>query len=948
MSAEDEEQCVSAEELRQRLYRSFKQKGVLDAVKTQLRNQLIVELQRESLPRASSETSASLLVLASDSLVIDHLQSSGYEYTLSVFYPECGISKDKVFSTKDILRLLRISPHSPVCRNLDLHSGQKGLLMTLLSELIDHRLQSRARDADTQTSDTPDYRESIVKKLQVIDEEYEVLRQKGQRWASVEAKLADYRKEMEEQAQAELKSKIQHFQEVEISRVRMEEREKCRQEVLELRRQLERNYEMKSEALMSREKNAIERLQKQQQMEETELHGQRQALLREIESVRSREAELRLRMEAFENSCKLHEEKMRSSEELLRKRELDVRKMEETYELKLNSEIRKHQLELKEDYGRRTKALTANESKNKEETARIQREAAVIDARREEHERVVSELSRVQEELESARGNVCALEQQNAALKEKLEGVSDYASVRSERVELQAEVRLLKKQLEESQEEKQRLRQELNTPSPELLTLQAELKRLEVARRLDHEDFQNQKQVLHVQLAQEVERCAQLKAQLLECEERTRWMSTHTEELKQQLRHTQQALENEVLRNPKPSLVDRSVLDLNAASVVSTDVYVEGYRDDLCDPGIGTRGRRRSPTEGEEMVAAALNRIQELEKEAETLEEAYRSYRRKGVASHIAFKGTSPPPPCTPATFVRPTGAAKNRVVTEDVYAVTELNQRPTGHMTPPTVGSPPIRRLSSTPVSASKTKPRAHTEQEVMFSGLSSESEVSLIPAVSSEEHTHITPPSSPQLKSTARDNCSPPKLQMISSSSQESSPQPEKISLQDLTEPQTDFPYSSEQQIAETHTHEEEERRMKEEEERRWQEERRMKEERRRREREEAEERERRELERLQQELLQQEDLHGREKEEEEEEEEEEEPGRGTENRDERPEVKTVEEAGDGETEEARDDPLRKYMLMVMQGREREREQNMKKDESENQSPEPLVLSDHKDDRG
>lgn len=40
----------------------------------------------------------------------------------------------------------------------------------------------------------------------------------------------------------------------------------------------------------------------------------------------------------------------------------------------------------------------------------------------------------------------------------------------------------------------------------------------------------------------QVERCAHLKAQLLECEERTRWMSTHTEELKQQLRHTQQGL----------------------------------------------------------------------------------------------------------------------------------------------------------------------------------------------------------------------------------------------------------------------------------------------------------------------------------------------------------------------------------------------------------------------
>ncbi|KAI5613827.1 oral-facial-digital syndrome 1 protein-like isoform X1, partial [Silurus asotus] len=94
MSA-DEEVGVSAEELRRKLYQSLKRRGVLDTVKTQLRNQLIVELQRDTLLQRSCEKSQSLSVLASNSLVIHHLQSSGYEYTLSVFYPECGISKEQ-------------------------------------------------------------------------------------------------------------------------------------------------------------------------------------------------------------------------------------------------------------------------------------------------------------------------------------------------------------------------------------------------------------------------------------------------------------------------------------------------------------------------------------------------------------------------------------------------------------------------------------------------------------------------------------------------------------------------------------------------------------------------------------------------------------------------------------------------------------------------------------
>lgn len=37
-----------------------------------------------------------LLISASNSLVADHLHRCGYEYSLSVFYPESGLEKDKV------------------------------------------------------------------------------------------------------------------------------------------------------------------------------------------------------------------------------------------------------------------------------------------------------------------------------------------------------------------------------------------------------------------------------------------------------------------------------------------------------------------------------------------------------------------------------------------------------------------------------------------------------------------------------------------------------------------------------------------------------------------------------------------------------------------------------------------------------------------------------------
>lgn len=70
---------------------------------TQLRNQLIHELMHPVLsgevkPPSISVEGSTLLIGASNSLVADHLQRCGYEYSLSVFFPESGLAKEKVNS----------------------------------------------------------------------------------------------------------------------------------------------------------------------------------------------------------------------------------------------------------------------------------------------------------------------------------------------------------------------------------------------------------------------------------------------------------------------------------------------------------------------------------------------------------------------------------------------------------------------------------------------------------------------------------------------------------------------------------------------------------------------------------------------------------------------------------------------------------------------------------
>uniref|UniRef100_A0A673JKN9 Oral-facial-digital syndrome 1 protein homolog n=1 Tax=Sinocyclocheilus rhinocerous TaxID=307959 RepID=A0A673JKN9_9TELE len=635
-----EEQSLSPDEMRQKLYQTFRSRGLLDALKTQLRNQLIQELHPAAVRRGDAH---SVLVTACNSVIVHHLRSVGCDYTLSVFLPECGMSKDQVLSARELLQLTKISPHTPLYKSLVI----KRFLMSLFTELTEHHVYRDCCDASTQSTSISAHRESLVEKLQLIDEEYEVLRHRGDRWASVEAKLAEYRKEIQEQAQVELKAKLQHFMEVEVAKVKRDEKEASRREILELRRDMERTFELKSEALMSREKNAIERLQKSQETEEKEIYAQRQALLKEIESVRSREIELKQRMEAFDKTCKLHEEKVKTMDDLLRRRELSVKTMEDTFDQKLKSELVKYQLELKEDYAKRTEKLTENEKRIKEETVRLQKESAVIDAKAEEHERSLSEVKRLLMELESSRSQASLLAQQNELLRERLENMSDYPALKRDTQELQTHIRLLKQQLEEKRQEKQRLRQELSAPSKEQLALQAELRRLETARKLDEDDFETQKNVLHTQLQHEVQQCALLKAQLMECDERVKWMNTHAEELKLQLQQTQQG---PALRGPWPAERDS------------------------------------------ELVSSALARIRELEQEAERLEEAYRSHQHR--AARASAEDLTPP---------RVTYRAQPRVsfTSAGCPVEQEFTRTPSPReRNPLRLISPPARRLSSTPLS--------------------------------------------------------------------------------------------------------------------------------------------------------------------------------------------------------------------------------------------------------
>ncbi|XP_004410483.1 PREDICTED: oral-facial-digital syndrome 1 protein [Odobenus rosmarus divergens] len=708
---------LSQDELRKKLYQTFKNRGILDTLKTQLRNQLIHELMHPVLsgelqPRSISVEGSALLIGASNSLVADHLQRCGYEYSLSVFFPESGLAKEKVFTMQDLLQLIKINPESSLYKSLisGFDKENKVALLWLLPTYVRGR------------SSTFPSKDSLAEKLQLIDDQFADAYPQRPKLESLEIKLNEYKREIEQQLRAEMCQKLKYFKDTEIAKVKMEEKRKAERELAEFRNELERACQAKSEALISREKMALERIQKHQEMETKEIYAQRQLLLKDIDLLRSREAELKQRIEAFELTQRLQEEKNKSLTDTLRKRELNIKSLEESYDQKLKNELLKYQLELKDDYITRTNRLIEDERKNKEKAIHLQEELTAINTKKEEFNHSVNRVKELELELESVRAQSLAITKQNHLLNEKVKEMSDYSLLKEGKLELQAQNKLLNQQLEETRNENLRLLNRRAQPSPELVVFQKELKKAEHAIAFEHKEFESHRQALQKQLQSEIEHSAQLKAQILDYDNSVKRLTLQVADLKLQLKQTQTALENEVYRNLKQSLINRSIDGLlNGKMVVphNRDISGDFLKNPLDQerlmavtpriinyPNASTESS--SPDSDLEFVANTKARVKELEQEAERLEKAFRNYHRRvsQLPAKRPFAANSQPPLHLLGTLNSITSSspqrrtcAEDRVVSEPPVGTPEEDKSSASRPRRNT----PSRRLSSTPVPKAK-----------------------------------------------------------------------------------------------------------------------------------------------------------------------------------------------------------------------------------------------------
>lgn len=449
---------LSSDEMRNKLFSSFKSRGILNGIKTQLRADLVSAInngQNITLPKRSEIISFAARI--SDCIVAEHLKKSKYEYTLSVFKAESRLSEFN-FDPFEVLDIMKLRPDSEVHQRLLLclsKKDSKSFLWNFISEMLPCKRSANV-SVECQTCNfIPTLDQGFTKRMSEIEDE---VYQKGQsdlnKSVSLEEQLFEMQKKMEIQKKKELEFEKETLKDGLIRRLRLQEQEKKKVEIDEYKAELDRMYREMTENLRKKEENMDKLINDKKKQLEDEAYEKRQTFLEELTKLKEREAVIIRKNESEEKLAALEESRLRSLAEELRIKEISLKTIEDRYEIKLKEEILKlkeEEQELKESHGEFYKE---QESKLREEKLAFEQEKALLMRYRNDFETLKNENMQLQAALNFAKQKMLKSGQKSNELKEKLREFADYSSLREKLLLKENEVDDLRTSLNELKKDK--------------------------------------------------------------------------------------------------------------------------------------------------------------------------------------------------------------------------------------------------------------------------------------------------------------------------------------------------------------------------------------------------------------------------------------------------------------------------------------------------------------
>ncbi|ORX44319.1 hypothetical protein BCR36DRAFT_406413 [Piromyces finnis] len=402
---------MNSADMRVQLYENLKRSGITDKMKSQLRSCIVQELLKntklsnggtngyanifENDTSQKNFMTSKVLIKTINSMIIDYLKASSYEFTLSVFLPECGMSKnDEIYNEDDIKKVLNINKNNIRFNDINKKENEENnnkkdenpLLVKVLNNLSKmYEVTYVEREIQTELSPLEQLDQNIGK----INMEYDIAMKRQQEINNLkfEDRIIQYQKECEKRIRKEIEDEFERYKDIELGKLKLEEKRKQDLLISENKKRisdLEYEYTQKLREKEIEEKKTF--LLKEQEFKQ-KLTKQQQKFNDEIERFLSKEDTLKREIEMNRKSQKLQEELIQKrlndalkEIERLKAQDIDSNKIineaksryKQEYEQKFNNKIKEIDMEKKQllynqqELNCKLKKISLIESKNKE------------------------------------------------------------------------------------------------------------------------------------------------------------------------------------------------------------------------------------------------------------------------------------------------------------------------------------------------------------------------------------------------------------------------------------------------------------------------------------------------------------------------------------------------------------------------------------------------------
>ena len=259
--------------------------------------------------------------------------------------------------------------------------------------------------------------------------------------------MLSFQRECQRRANEQVKSEMSRFRERELSAMRLECENGMQDEVGKSRRQFEAFFQERLKGLQQRERNLMEAMKQREAQLDVTLFTQRQKILDELESVKSREAEAKRLLEAEDRGVRVERERLMCLEQSLKLRELSIENANKQMSIANQGVITKRQIELEREYEGKLKHIQIQEATLNEERRSLSQLETICSHQIKESADLRAQLYKLQEAIHISTESQLRAEKDNAVLTDKLERMGDYNVLKREIVRLENELFAIRHEL---------------------------------------------------------------------------------------------------------------------------------------------------------------------------------------------------------------------------------------------------------------------------------------------------------------------------------------------------------------------------------------------------------------------------------------------------------------------------------------------------------------------